>query len=317
MGIVPLDSLRTYVEPTRARYPDDEGFVEHGDGVRVFWERYGDGEDTICLLPPWALFHSRAWKAQIPYLSRHFRVLAIDPRGNGRSDRPKHAAAYSRAAHVHDVLAVLDATGTESAMLTSVSPRAPLALALAIEHADRVRAVAFITPQLWVIEGFVGPFSAGRRERYEGYEKFNPHYWKQDYKGFVEWFAHAVSSPPHSTRQIEETMVHALDTDAETLIPATIGFEMYEREEALELAGRMRCPVLVTQNGGEAFWPKDTSGPLAEATEGRLHVFEGLGPGVGARWPVAMNLVLREFFESVRAQTQPGQRRSAAAPTEA
>lgn len=46
-------------------------------------------------------------------------------------------------------------------------------------------------------------------------------------------------------------------------------------------------------------------------------MFEGLGPGVGARWPVAMNLVLREFFESVRAQAQPGQRRSAAAPTEA
>jgi hypothetical protein len=59
--------------------------------------------------------------------------------------------------------------------------------------------------------------------------------------------------------------------------------------------------VLVTQNGGGAFWPKDTSGPLAEATGGRLHVFDGLGPAVSARWPVAMNLVLREFFESVRA----------------
>jgi hypothetical protein len=84
----------------------------------------------------------------------------------------------------------------------------------------------------------------------------------------------------------------------ETLIPATIGFEMYEREEALALAATMRCPVLITQNGGGAFWPKDTSGPLAEATGGRLHVFEGLGPIVGARWPVAMNLVLRDFFAS-------------------
>jgi hypothetical protein len=76
---------------------------------------------------------------------------------------------------------------------------------------------------------------------------------------------------------------------------------MYARDEAIELARRIRCPVLVTQNGGQAFWPKDTSGPLAEATGGRLHVFEGLGPAVAARWPVAMNLVLREFFESVRA----------------
>jgi hypothetical protein len=37
-------------EQTRARYPDEEGYVE-GDGVRVFWERYGEGEPTF-LLPP-------------------------------------------------------------------------------------------------------------------------------------------------------------------------------------------------------------------------------------------------------------------------
>jgi hypothetical protein len=50
-----------------------------------------------------------------------------------------------------------------------------------------------------------------------------------------------------------------------------------------------------------AMYPKHTSGALAEATGGRLHVFDGLGPLVGSRWPVAMNIVLRDFFESVRA----------------
>ena len=32
-------------EQSRARYPDDEGFIER-DGVRVFWERYGSGPGT-------------------------------------------------------------------------------------------------------------------------------------------------------------------------------------------------------------------------------------------------------------------------------
>lgn len=298
-----------YPEPSRARYPDADGFVEHGDGVRVFYERYGDGPDTVCLLPPFPLFHSRAWRGQIPYLARHFRVLAIDPRGNGRSDRPRHPAAYARAAHVADVLAVLDATATERAMLASISPRAPLALALALEHAERVRAVAFITPQLWPIKEFVSPFTAQPRDRYDGYQKWNRSYLQQDYAGFVRWFASTIFPHPHSTRQIEETIAHALETDGQTLVAALIGFDMYERDEALSLARRIRCPVLVTQNGGGAFWPKETSGPLAAATGGRLHVFTGLGPLVGARWPVAMNLVLREFFESVGAGARPSGRR--------
>ena len=80
-------------EQTRARHPDEEGFVER-DGVRVFWERHGDGEPTLLLLPAWSIIHSRQWKAQVPYLARHYRVLTFDPRGNGRSDRPPTAEAY-------------------------------------------------------------------------------------------------------------------------------------------------------------------------------------------------------------------------------
>ncbi len=273
-------------EPTRALYPHTDGFVEHGDGVRVFYEVYGEGDDTLCLLPPVPLFDSRSWRLQVPYLARHFRVITIDPRGNGRSDRPRHPAAYSPAAHVEDVLAVLDATATPAAMLASLSPRAPLALALAVEHPERVRAVVFVTPQLWAIREFVQPFAAARSDRYDGYEKWNRHYLLADWEGFVPWFAWTMAPHSHSTRLIEEITRHALETDGPTVVAALIGFDMYEREEALALARTISCPVLVTQNGGRAFWPKETSGPLAEATGGRLDVFEGLGPAVGARWPV-------------------------------
>jgi pimeloyl-ACP methyl ester carboxylesterase len=299
-GLLP-DRVVDAGEPTRARYPDERGYVADEQGVRVFYEVYGDSPDTVCMLPPWALAHSRSWRNQIPYLSRHFRVIAIDPRGNGRSDRPVDRRAYSRAAHVADVVGVLDAVGVDQAMMISSSPRGALLLALCVEHPGRIRAAVFITPQLWIERGFARPFSSGERHQYEGMEKLNPHYWHENYRGFVEWFARWIASHPHSTRLIEEVVREGLDTDAETLIRATVGFEMFEREEALRLAGEIRCPVLVTQNGGEAKYPKHTSGPLAEATGGRLHVFDGLGPNVAARWPVAMNLVLREFLESVRA----------------
>ena len=74
-------------EQSRARYPDSSGYTKR-DGVRVYYEVYGDGESTILLFPTWEIVHSRAWKCQIPYLARHCRVVTFDRRGNGRRTVP-------------------------------------------------------------------------------------------------------------------------------------------------------------------------------------------------------------------------------------
>ena len=112
-------------EQTRARYPDQEGYVER-DGVRIFCEVYGTGEPTVLLLPTWSIIHSRHWKAQIPYLARHARVVTFDGRGNGRSDRPDTVEAYAEREFAADALAVMDATGTERAVLVGLSAGALL-----------------------------------------------------------------------------------------------------------------------------------------------------------------------------------------------
>ncbi len=92
-------------EQSRARYPDAEDFVER-DGQRLFYEVYGEGEETIFLLPTWSLVHSRHWKMQIPYFARHFRVLTMDGLGNGRSDRCRDPRRYGAAEFARDFLAV-------------------------------------------------------------------------------------------------------------------------------------------------------------------------------------------------------------------
>src|SRR5205823_7130981 len=123
-------------EQTRARYPDAEGYVER-DGVRVFYEVYGEGEPTVLLLPTWSVMHSRHWKMQIPYLARHCRVVAFDGRGNGKSDRPPEPAAYEEREFADDALAVLDATGTERAVIVGFSLGGQRGLLLAAEHPER------------------------------------------------------------------------------------------------------------------------------------------------------------------------------------
>src|SRR4051794_37677570 len=98
------------IDPSPAVEPRGSG-DGHRDGGRIAYEVFGGGEDPLLLLPPWALVHSRFWKAQVPYLARHFRVVTFDPSGNGRTDRPDTADLYGPRMLERDAIAVLDAVG--------------------------------------------------------------------------------------------------------------------------------------------------------------------------------------------------------------
>ena len=129
----------------RARKPDREGYTVR-DGVRLHWELYGQGDPTVFLLPTWSIIHSRHWKFQIAHLARHCRVLVMDGRGNGLSDRPLDPKMYADEEFAADALAVMDDTATASAALVALSAGSRWALLLAAEHPERVGSVVFIGP---------------------------------------------------------------------------------------------------------------------------------------------------------------------------
>ena len=289
-------------EQSRARYPDDTGFVER-DGIRTFWERYGDGTPTLLLVPPWSIVHSRCWKAQIPYLARHFRVVAFDGRGNGRSDRSNDPLAYAEAAYAADALAVLDATGTDRAVLVSLSLGAQRSLILASEHADRVAASVFISPAVPLLprtperEETAAAFEEERDES-EGWWKYNAAYWRRDYRGFLEFFFSQVFTEPHSTKQIEDAVGWGLATDPETLIATEHGPAL-SAEETRDMAVRTRQPSLVIHGDEDAIVPHAIGAELARLTGGALVTLAGSGHCPQARDPAKVNRIIRDFVCSL------------------
>ncbi len=283
-------------EQSRARYPDVAGTVER-DGVRLGYEVYGDGEPTVLLLPTWSIVHSRHWKAQIPYLSRHARVVAFDGRGNGRSDRPQEPAAYDARELAADALAVLDVTETSRAVLVSLSLGSQQALLLAAEHPGRVAGAFFVGPSLPITPGHPGRAVGGLEDELdtdEGWGKFNAHYWRRDYRGFLEFFFAQCLPEPHSSKQREDCIGWGLDTDAETLI-ATALHRWLEPAEIAELAAGVRCPVLVVHGDDDRISPLSRGAAVAEQTGGTLVALEGSGHLPHARDPVKVNLLLRDF----------------------
>ena len=296
-------------EQTRARYPDEQGYVER-EGVRVFWERYGDGEPTVLLLPTWTLVHSRVWKAQIAYLARHFRVVTFDPRGNGRSGRPTDPDLYAESEFAADALAVMDATGTKQAVIVGFSRGTQRGLLLAAEHPDRVLAAAFIGPWFpasrlgglrWRIMAHprleVMLFRPPLMARWWG--KLNAVHWRRDYGDFVDWFVRRMFNTPHSTKQIEDAIGWAHETDPESLIASTVaaGAAPATRRAQLALAGRVRCPVMVISARNDKITSYADARTLARATDGEIVKVADGGHAPHARKPVQVNLALRSLVE--------------------
>ena len=286
-------------EPLRARYPDEEDFVER-DGVRVAWELYEGPGPTVLFVPQSALTHPRSLKLTLPYLARHFRLLVVAGRGNGRSDRPPDPADYSADELMADCLAAMDATETRRAMLVSFSPGALVALKLCATHPALVIAAVFVTPDLWTSADTAERFRAPAKETYADDEIFAEQYMLSDWPRFVQRYAGCLLPHPHSTRHIENVVEHAMDTDGPSYVASVLGRSFSDRETALAMAREVTCPMVVMQNGGGAIGSKDTSNALAELPGVKLHVFEGRGPLVWTRWPVLFNLTLRDYLDSFR-----------------
>jgi pimeloyl-ACP methyl ester carboxylesterase len=288
-------------EQTRARYPDDSGYVER-EGVRLYYEVYGSGEPTVFLMPTWSIIHSRHWKMQIPYLARHGRVVTFDGRGNGRSDRPSEPAAYREEEFAADALAVLDATGTERAVVVSLSRGAERSLLLAAHNPVRVEKLAFIAPAL-PLPPVVPRARAAQdfdrpHDEYVDWGKWNRHYWLEEYEDFLEFFFSQCFTEPHSTKQREDAVGWGLETDAETLVATQLAPRLTDEEGVRRLLSSIDCPVLVIHGSDDAVRPCASGARLAELAGGELVVLEGSGHLPHARDPVKVNLLLREFVDS-------------------
>lgn len=286
----------------RARLPDAEGAVEH-EGVEIGYEVYGDGSPTLLLLPTWTIIHSRFWKAQIPYLARHHRVVVFDGPGNGRSDRPPDPAAYGVEAVAAAAVAVLDATATPAAVLVSQSKAANWSLQLTADHPQRVLGQAFIgatvelTPQAPERAKIAETFLTELDDP-QGWEKYNAHHWLHHYADFAEFFFSQCFSEPHSTKQREDAVGWALETTPEVLLAdARSGF--VSRDTVLGWCARVDGPVLVIHGSDDRISPLSRGEALATETDGELVVLEGCGHIPPARDPVTVNRMLHDFVERV------------------
>lgn len=111
------------------------------DGVRLVCRDWGGSGPPVVLLHGLA-GHAGEWDALAARLSATHRVVAVDQRGHGASERLP--PDVSRAAYVADVVAVADRLGLESPVLVGQSLGGHTAVLTAARHPGLVRALVLV-----------------------------------------------------------------------------------------------------------------------------------------------------------------------------
>jgi class 3 adenylate cyclase len=125
------------------------GYAQTPDGSYVGFETRGTGPLDLLEVTNGTLFSFAAaaeqpvWLDYVDRLASFSRLIRFDPRGVGLSD-PFVGDASTAERHADEIIAVLDATGSESAALVGVTYTGAGAILVAASHPERVHALVLI-----------------------------------------------------------------------------------------------------------------------------------------------------------------------------
>jgi pimeloyl-ACP methyl ester carboxylesterase len=112
------------------------------NGVRIHYEVNGPERGRpIVLVHGFASDYRLNWvgtRWQETLTNDGFKVIGIDCRGHGHSDKPHDEAAYNVGSMAGDVIGILDDLGIERAAYLGYSMGARIGLEVVLEHAPRV-----------------------------------------------------------------------------------------------------------------------------------------------------------------------------------
>lgn len=114
--------------------------------INLYYEICGEGE-------PLLLLHglgssSRDWELQVDYFSRQFKVIAIDLRGHGKSEKSR--GPYSITLFAHDTARLLNELKSSPAHVLGISLGGMVAFQMAISFPEVVKSLIIVnsTPEL-------------------------------------------------------------------------------------------------------------------------------------------------------------------------
>jgi 3-oxoadipate enol-lactonase len=248
--------------------------------VRIYYEVYGDG-------PPLVLVHAnpfdhRLFTYQIARWSPFFRIVAMDIRGYGRSDKPE--TSFSLQDMAQDVLAVCAQERITRAVFAGVSVGSGIGLLIGLDRPEMVEAL--------ILVGGSAKGGADISARVAGYTS-------TDLKGYQRSHIRELVAPGFPETPLGRWVLDLFTEHTHTLSGRCIA-NIFKAREACDMRarlGQMKPPTLVIN--GEHDVSLQRGGETASLIPGAKHVIlPGTGHACCIEDPAAFEAAVMEFLRA-------------------
>lgn len=249
------------------------------NGVKIYYEVSGEGVPFVWVhANP---FDHNLFMYQVAHFSSYFRVITLDIRGYGRSEKP--ATEFSLRDMADDVLAVCREAEVEEAIIGGVSVGSGIALLLGLDHPERWKALVLVG----------GSSGGGGRidERISGYTRDVRHYHRTHIRQLVV--------PEFAEGRLGKYLLEIFLQRNPWLSGASIA-QIFRARAATDMTSRlpsMKVPTLVIN--GEHDLSLEGGRRTAEGIPGAVHkVLPGTGHACCIEDPAGFDTLVIEFLAS-------------------
>jgi DNA-binding SARP family transcriptional activator/pimeloyl-ACP methyl ester carboxylesterase len=204
--ILRQDSTLEYQRSQRSgrddRAPPQTQYVESG-GVHIAYQVLGDGERDVLFVPGLISHVELAWEdpgtvAFYRRLASLGRLILFDKRDTGLSDRaPRDSSLEER---IEDVQAVMNAVGSDRAVVFGYSEGAPMSILFTATYPEKVSSLILGSAFARWFPAPDYPCGPGAQEVYAAMEEIAMHRWGQG--ATIDWFLPSLSNSPQARRAL-------------------------------------------------------------------------------------------------------------------
>jgi 3-oxoadipate enol-lactonase len=250
-------------------------------GVRIYYETCGDG-------PPMVLVHAnpfdrRLFAYQMASFAPYFRLIALDIRGYGRSDKP--ATHFTLNDMADDVLAVCAQEGIARAIFMGVSVGSGISLLIGLDRPQMCDAV--------ILVGGSSKGGADIAARVAGYTS-------ADLRDYQRAHIRELVAPGFCETKLGAWVLDLFSEGSNELLSGKCIAQIFRAREACDMRGRlagMKPPTLVINGAHDVSLARGTE--TASLIPGAAHaVLPGTGHACCIEDPAALDAAVRGFLQA-------------------